>query len=181
MSDKGLRIGDCGSKIEDRGPAAVEGGEPTEASKVEILPAAVLTQVEAPSTRPRLVLVEARPAQVENNSPPVGHTSVKPVSSLESQKVETLREVESEWRAEWKTISKNRRALVMRLYCRSGGSGWKPVTRAQVEAGQIKVEGPINYTLRKFTPAEAARVEARGSDAIKRYVQSVINRHQRRA
>jgi hypothetical protein len=81
--------------------------------------------------------------------------------------------LETEWRAEWKTTSTNRRTLVRRLYLRAGGK-WRPARNGEVE-------GETYAVIHTFTPEAAKLVEERGKHAIKRYVQSVLNRGQRRA
>lgn len=88
-------------------------------------------------------------------------------------------QVETEWKVEWKTTSKNRRPLVRRLY-RKVGARWEPVTRAEVERGEIRVEGPLNVTLMNLTPEVAAQWERKGKDAIRRIVQRLIDQHFRK-
>ena len=75
------------------------------------------------------------------------------------------------WKAEWKTISTNRRALVKRLYRRDGGK-WVAVKQGEVAC-------VINVIMHTFTPDAYQRVERRGRNEIKRFVQRLLDRANR--
>lgn len=97
-----------------------------------------------------------------------------PVKPAKSSQVKAFPPIQVEWKAEWRSTSKNRRPLVRRLY-RKQGNCWIPVTRAEVESGLVKCEGQLIVTLHKFTPAAAERVERKGKDAIRQLVQFYLD------
>lgn len=86
-----------------------------------------------------------------------------------------------EWRTEWKRPSEHVRAISKRLYVLQAGR-WRAATKRDREAGLVSFPGPLNQIIRRFTPAEAARIERVGDDVIRGLIEAALNgRLKRRA
>jgi hypothetical protein len=107
--------------------------------------------------------------------PQVAATSGKPASPLIATSAFLTQKVRTEWRAEWRTISRNRRPLIKRLYIWECGKRRK-ATREDVESGLITGAEPLVQNLHTFTAAATAKIESEGKlDAVRNHAQRILD------